>query len=209
MRTQGRQTPIARGSDRPRLVIRHSHAGLTFTSELWKKNKMKAKHSIRTARPEDVARIAALGAQVWVRTYAAAGVSDVIAQYVLTTFTPEKILALLNDPGIVLLVAEAEANLVGYIVMRFGSYHADVPIEIETLYIQGSFSGRGIGSALLTDAKGIAEARTGNRAIWLAVNSQNEKAISFYRSRGLMQEGVAYFELGGIKHENKVMVVRD
>ena len=124
---------------------------------------MQASHSIRSARPEDAGRIAILGAHVWVHTYAAAGVSEVIAQYVLTTFTPEKILALLNDPGIVLLVAEAEDNLAGYIVMRFDSYHADVPIEIETLYIQDSFAGRGIGSALLAHARGIAIARTGVR----------------------------------------------
>lgn len=170
---------------------------------------MEATHSIRTARPEDSARIAVLGAHVWVHTYAAAGVSEIIAQYVLATFTPEKILSLLDDPGVVLLIAEAEGNLAGYIVMRFDSYHADVPVEIETLYIQGSFSGRGIGSALLGHARGIAEARTGNRKIWLIVNSQNEKAISFYHSRGMTQEGLAYFELGGIKHENKVMVSRD
>ena len=52
-------------------------------------------------------------------------------------------------------------------------------------------------------------AKTGDRAIWLVVNSQNEKAISFYRSRGMTQDGIAYFELGGTKHENKVMVARD
>jgi ribosomal protein S18 acetylase RimI-like enzyme len=170
---------------------------------------MKAIHSIRPATPKDAARIAVLGANVWVHTYATAGVSDVIAQYVLTSFAPETILALLNDPSIVLLVAEADGKLAGYIVMRFGSYHADVPIEIETLYIQDAFAGRGIGSALLGHARGIAMARTGNRAIWLLVNSQNETAIAFYRSRGMTQDGIAYFELGGIKHENKVMVARD
>jgi ribosomal protein S18 acetylase RimI-like enzyme len=50
--------------------------------------------------------------------------------------------------------------------------------------------------------------RTGNRSIWLIVNPQNAKAISFYRSRGMTQDGIAYFELGGIKHENMVMVAR-
>lgn len=170
---------------------------------------MTATYSIRTARPKDAVRIAVLGAHVWVHTYARAGVSDVIAQYVLRAFTTEKILALVNDPGAVLLVAEAEENLVGYIVIRFDSYHADIPIEIETLYIDDSFSGRGIGSAFLTHARGIAEARTGKRAFWLIVNSRNEKAISFYHSRGMAQEGIAYFELGGIKHENKVMVAKD
>lgn len=170
---------------------------------------MEATHLIRTATQEDVARIAVLGAHVWVHTYATAGVSEVIARYVLTTFTPERILTLVNDPDIVLLVAELDAKLAGYLVMRFGSYHTDIAIEIETLYVQHSFSSRGIGSALLTQARGIAMSRTGNRAIWLSVNSQNDKAISFYHSNGMAQEGIAYFELGGIKHENKLMVLRD
>ncbi|KAF1040773.1 MAG: Spermidine/spermine N(1)-acetyltransferase [Burkholderia lata] len=169
---------------------------------------MSAMVSIRAARQADAARIAVLGAHVWVDTYAAAGVSEVIAQYVLRTFTPERILTLVNDPGAVLLVAEADGNLAGYMVIRLGSYHADVPVEIETLYVQATFSGRGIGSSLLTHARGIAEERTGSRSFWLSVNSQNDKAIAFYRSRGMAQEGTAYFELGGIRHENKIMVAR-
>ncbi|WP_420213250.1 N-acetyltransferase family protein [Burkholderia aenigmatica] len=169
---------------------------------------MNAMLSIRTARREDAARIAVLGAHVWVHTYAAAGVSEVIAQYVLSTFTSERILTLVNDPGVVLLVAEADGNLAGYIAIRLGSRHADVSVEIETLYIQPSFAGRGIGSSLLTHASGVAEERTGNRSFWLSVNSQNEKAIAFYHSRGMTQEGIAYFELDGIRHENKIMVAR-
>ncbi|VWD42953.1 GCN5-related N-acetyltransferase [Burkholderia lata] len=169
---------------------------------------MSAMVLIRTARQEDAARIAVLGAHVWVHTYAAAGVSEVIAQYVLGTFTTERIVTVVNDPGAVLLIAEADGNLAGYIVIRLGSHHADVPVEIETLYVQASFSGRGIGSSLLTHASGIAEAQTGNRSFWLSVNSQNEKAIAFYHSRGMVQEGIAYFELGGIRHENKIMVAR-
>lgn len=153
-------------------------------------------------------RIAVLGAHVWVHTYATTGVSDAIARYVLTTFTPENILALTNDPGIVLLIAEVKTNLAGYMVIRFDSHYADVPVEIETLYVQQSFVGRGIGSALLTLAKDIATERTGNRAIWLTVNSQNKNAISFYLACGMAQEGITHFELDGVKHENKVMVVR-
>lgn len=169
---------------------------------------MNAMLSIRTARREDAARIAVLGAHVWVHTYAAAGVSEAIAQYVLSTFTSERILTLMNDAGVDLLVAEADGNLAGYIAVRLGSRHADVSVEIETLYIQPSFAGRGIGSSLLTHASGMAEERTGNRSFWLSVNSRNEKAIAFYHSRGMTQEGIAYFELDGIRHENKIMVAR-
>jgi ribosomal protein S18 acetylase RimI-like enzyme len=182
---------------------------LVLTSTLSKNDYMKTTHLIRAATLVDAPRIAVLGAHVWVQTYAAAGVSDVIAQYVLASFTPSKFRALVEDSSIVLLVAEAGTSLAGYIVMRLGSSHADVPNEIETLYVQDSFAGRGIGSALLSDVRDIAMARTGNRSIWLAVNSQNDKAISFYRSRGMTQHGIVHFELGGTKHENMVMVSRD
>ncbi|TCW84278.1 hypothetical protein C5O80_14625 [Burkholderia sp. SRS-46] len=82
-------------------------------------DKMKTHHSIRPANAEDSMRIAVLGAHVWVHTYATAGVSDVIADYVMTTFTPDRFRALLNDPDIVLSIAEPDMNLAGYIVMRF------------------------------------------------------------------------------------------
>lgn len=170
---------------------------------------MRSTHSIRPATPNDASRIAVLGAHVWIHTYAAAGVSDVIAQYVLATFTLDKTQALIEHPGVVVLVVETESNLAGYLVMRFESHHADVSVEIETLYIQDSFAGRGIGSALLSRARDVATAKTGNRAIWLMVNAQNTRAISFYHARGMTQEGIAYFALGGIKHENRVMVARD
>ncbi|MGH8779214.1 N-acetyltransferase family protein [Paraburkholderia sp.] len=166
-------------------------------------------YSIRTAGPDDAPRIAVLGAHVWVHTYAAAGVSDVIAQYVLASFTPDKMRALVEDPAVVLLIAEAEATLAAYLVMRLGSYHAEVSNEIETLYVQDSFAGQGIGSALLAHARDIAMTRAGNRSVWLMVNSQNSKAISFYHRLGMTQDGVTYFELSGAKHENKVMVARD
>ncbi|MBN3786205.1 N-acetyltransferase [Burkholderia sp. Ac-20353] len=170
---------------------------------------MKASHSIRAATSADAARIAVLGAHVWIHTYATTGVSDIIAQYVLATFTPQRVLAMLNDPDIIVLVAEADASLVGYVVMRFGSLHADVATEIETLYVQQAFAGRGIGAALLDRAREIAAARTGSRAIWLLVNAQNRNAISFYHRQGLKQDGIAYFELGGTKHENNVLIARD
>jgi ribosomal protein S18 acetylase RimI-like enzyme len=128
---------------------------------------------------------------------------------VLASFTPDQFRTLAQEPGAVLLVAEFEGNIAGYVVMRFGSHHADICTEIETLYVQACFAGQGIGSALLTHARDNAMTKTGSRSIWLMVNSRNENAITFYRSCGMRQDGVAYFELGGTKHENRVMVAVD
>jgi hypothetical protein len=53
---------------------------------------------IRSGRSEDANRLAVLAAQVWLHTYATGGITADIAEYVLHELTPEKYLALLNDP---------------------------------------------------------------------------------------------------------------
>lgn len=166
-------------------------------------------YPIRFAIREDVWRLAVLGTQVWLDAYAVDGISEVIAKYVLEAFAIERIERLVRDPDAVVLAAERGPNLAGYVVLRFGSCHGDISAEIETLYVQEALTERGIGSALLERARAVAMDRTGSRAVWLAVNSRNEGAIRFYRARGLTPDGITYFDLGGTKHENTVMVARD
>jgi hypothetical protein len=38
------------------------------------------------------------------------------------------------------------------------------------------------------------------------VNAKNSSAFAFYARHGLVRTGTAYFELGGEKHENHVMI---
>ena len=51
---------------------------------------MRLKPVIRSAVAQDAEQIAALGMQVWLHTYATAGVSREMAQYVLKEFTAAK-----------------------------------------------------------------------------------------------------------------------
>jgi ribosomal protein S18 acetylase RimI-like enzyme len=92
--------------------------------------------------------------------------------------------------------------------MRFGSHHANITTEIETLYIQEPFVRCGIGSKLLNHAKNVAMLKHKDQSMWLTVNSQNKRAIAFYHSHGFTQDGITYFEIGGKKHENIIMVIK-
>jgi diamine N-acetyltransferase len=167
-----------------------------------------SKHAIRIATVEDASRIAVLGAQVWVQTYVDTGISEVVARYILETFAVERVRALVEDSSAAVLVAEQEGGLAGYVVLRLGSWHGDISTEVETLYVHEPLTGRGIGSALLARSRDVAMDRTGSQAVWVAVNSRNERALGFYRARGFVADGITYFELGGVKHENTVMVAR-
>jgi diamine N-acetyltransferase len=164
--------------------------------------------AISRAEPSDASMIAALGMQVWLHTYATEGVSTLLADYVLEEFTTARMQALLDDPDVALLVAKIDGNLVGYVLMRFGSESsvANASVEIERLYVQEHFYRAGIGTALMKCAQDEAERRTGSRRVWLMVYIENSRAIAFYLRNGFVRSGVGYFELGTMRHQNHVLV---
>ena len=171
-------------------------------------NCMSPIYRIRHAQPEDVPRLAVLAAQVWMHTYATQGVSTAIADYVLTELTPQAFVAKLGNPEITVLVAERDVHLLGLAVVQSGVVCASSPVatmELATLYVQAHSKGQGIGSRLLYDARALAAAHVGS-GLWLTVNAQNVAAIGFYTHHNFQQVGTADFVLGGVAHENWVML---
>lgn len=157
--------------------------------------------SVRSAVAADAHTLAALSIQVWLSTYTE-GVSDLFARYVLSEFTPEKFLALVEAPDVSLLVAEVDALLVGYALVRSGVPQPLAPgadSELCTLYVQEPFTRSGVGSALLQAA------RAGNDKLWLMVNARNPRACRFYEKHGFVVKGRTWFVLGEGRYENHVM----
>jgi ribosomal protein S18 acetylase RimI-like enzyme len=166
---------------------------------------------IRVGRSEDASRLAVLATQVWLHTYATEGISRDIAEYVLRELTPEKYGALLRDPACHVVVAEQAENLVGLAVVKFGvpcPAGNNSACELQTLYVQEHFVGRGIGKLLLEEAESKARRHT-NTALWLSVNAKNAAAIAFYAHQGYAKVGTTFFVLGEGRHENQVLVGRD
>ena len=169
---------------------------------------MSSEATIREGVPADAERLAVLATQVWLHTYATDGISTVIARYVLSELSVSKFLDCLARESSTVLVAEIDLNIVGYALVTM-----DVPcpsgspmVELASLYVQEHFARQAIGSSLLLQSQALALRRTGSSAIWLMVNAQNWPAIAFYEKHGLVKTGTAFFELGGEKHENHVLV---
>jgi diamine N-acetyltransferase len=163
---------------------------------------------IRNAIPADAENLAALAIQVWLHTYATNGISLTGSRYVLSEFTPEKFAALIGNENNIVLLSEVNAHLVGYAVIAFGAAcpasHSSTT-QLATLYVQEHFTRAGVGSALIAEA-GAISAQRAHEPMWLAVNARNSRAIGFYAKHGYRNIGVTYFELGGKKHENFVLV---
>lgn len=172
---------------------------------------MRLKPVIRAAVAKDAEQIAALGMQVWLHTYATAGVSREIAHYVLEEFTAAKMALTISDMSRLMVVAETLENIVGYGIVATGNVCPSRPtmhVELATLYVQEHFKGQGIGSALLGKVETLVAQQFGT-GLWLTVNASNYPAIEFYSKRQYTKVGTADFELGNKKHENHVLIRRD
>ena len=164
--------------------------------------------SIRPARPDDASRLAVLATQVWLHTYATNGITTDIAEYVLGELTPDKYRQILNDPTSEILVAECGKHLVGLAVVKFdtacpaGNFSS---VELQTLYVQAHFVGRGAGKSLLGAAQDLTWQRA-HAVLWLTVNAQNARAIAFYTHQGYTKVGSTHFVLGDGRYENHVLI---
>lgn len=164
----------------------------------------------REAARIDAAKLAALSIEVWLNTYAKAGISNVFAEYVLLRFTPQYFETMIADHSKQLILAEKDDHLLGYIAIDYTatlpkSLHALTTwAEISTIYVRARHAGCGIGSALMQHAHKAAAIR--NVAyIWLSVLHDNYPALNFYRQQGFQRQGTIWFELPGERHENYVL----
>lgn len=80
----------------------------------------------------------------------------------------------------------------------------DESLEIERIYIRGSFQKHGLGKYLLNHAVKIAMELDVKR-IWLGVWDQNENAIAFYNKMGFVQTGAHSFYMGDEEQTDFIM----
>jgi len=169
---------------------------------------MIANIKIRRATLRDALNLTVLRQQVWIATYATEGIREEFSQYVLSSYTPAKMQLLLESNDRVLLIAEIDDHLVGYVEIAFSNQCPIDPAfgpEICVLYVLERFLGQGIGYQLLTEAeKTILD--QGAKRVWLDSYYENERALSFYERQGFKRVGTSYFEEMKSKYENVVMM---
>ena len=164
----------------------------------------------RDAKATDALRLAALSIEVWLSTYAKAGISNVFADYVLQRFTRHYFEQIITEGARQIILAEQDDHLLGYIVIDYQatlpeSLHAlTAATEISTLYVRARHCGNGIGCALMQQAREAVIARNVSH-IWLSVLHDNYPALNFYKQQGFQRQGTIWFELPSERHENYVL----
>ena len=166
--------------------------------------------TIRPARPEDAAPLAALSIEVWLGTYLKDGISPFFANYVLAEYTTANVADRLADPANTIFVSENSVGPTGYICL---TTNRPCPVaggptsEITTLYLQPRHHGKGIGRDLLSAALTTCQDRNIPN-LWLATNAENHPAIGFYQANGFRIIGETAFQIDDASYPN-VVLARD
>jgi ribosomal protein S18 acetylase RimI-like enzyme len=163
-----------------------------------------------TATDDDAALLATLGARLFQQAFGADNDPNHLSLFLDQTFAPSAQLAELAHADRVVWIAEFAGEPVGYAMLRRGSHSLYVsarsPAEVQRIYADSSWHGRGVGAALMRAC--VEEARaSGCDVVWLGVWERNPRGIAFYEKWGFRRVGEQRFLVGTDSQRDHVMAL--
>ncbi len=163
---------------------------------------------LRLAAPQDSLCLSVLAMQVFLDTYATQGIRPALAREVLSSYSQARFNEAAADPRTRVVVAEHNGYMVGFAQVTLAERHELAPdgdqAELLRLYVQEPFTGRNVGTTLLTYAENLA-AEAGAAVLWLTPWIHNNRALAFYSRRGYGDFGLTFFTFEGESHENRLL----
>ena len=154
--------------------------------------------------------IGLLSMQVFLDTYATAGVRPDLAREAMAQYSPSQFEQRLSDENRLFILAEIGEGLVGFAEMN--TLPSSPPIgndarrglELVRLYVQPSAQRAGFGRRLLRECE-LACERSGCGVLWLTAWSGNTRALTFYQTLGYVDLGRSTYTFEGNTYENRVL----
>jgi ribosomal protein S18 acetylase RimI-like enzyme len=154
---------------------------------------------IRLAIRHDAKQLAGLQEQTFRDTFEALNTPADMAQHCATHYSTALQEQEILNPDMITLVCEDQEILIGFTQLRFKNSpvddNAQRAAEIQRLYVEKNWHGKGIAQQLMTEAI-TSVRRLGADQIWLGVWEKNPRAISFYRKFDFVEIGEHIFILG-------------
>ena len=165
--------------------------------------------AVRVAHAGDAGPLAALAERTFRATFAPHNRDENVALHCARTYGAAIQAAEIAEPGRTTVVADLAGTLVGYAQLRWGSPPSCVvatrAAEIQRIYVDAPWHGRGVAQALMAAMLGHARAGGADR-VWLGVWEHNPRARTFYRRWGFRDIGEHAFRLGEEIQRDLVLV---
>jgi len=120
-------------------------------------------------------------------------------EYIHFAFSKEKLTSELSNPNSSFYFVYLGKDLIGYFKLNINDAQTDIKseeaIELERIYVLGSFQGMGLGSQILDHVRQLA-LKTGKSYLWLGVWERNARAIALYQRNGFKKFGTHPYLIG-------------
>lgn len=163
---------------------------------------------LRKAERADAGRLSRLAEQTFRDTFAATNTAGDMALHCRLHYSETIQAGEIARPDMATLLSEEDGQLLGFAQLRWGGAPdcvvAAAPGEIQRLYVDRGWHGKGVAQALMRACLAQMQAR-GSDVVWLGVWERNPRAIAFYRKFGFVEVGDHVFPLGSDPQRDIVM----
>ena len=156
----------------------------------------------------DVSTLRVIARDTFTETFSEANKAEDMDRYLAENFSEDQLTRELSNPNSFFYAAEVNGHIVGY--LKLNTAHAQTEpqaadaLEIERIYVLGSYHGGGVGQALYHHAMSVAEDRKASY-VWLGVWEHNHRALRFYEKNGFIAFGTHIFQLGNDQQTDILM----
>ena len=160
---------------------------------------------------DDIDVLLALSRKTFYESFNHLNTSENMEAYMNMAFTRQRLLSELNNENSEFYFAKDGEEIVGYLKLNKKDaqteFKGDSSIEIERIYIDSNFQGKGYGTLFLDKVREIAISG-GNTYIWLGVWEKNPDAIRFYERNGFDVFSSHEFQMGDEVQIDKLMICK-
>ncbi|WP_277213014.1 GNAT family N-acetyltransferase [Isoptericola croceus] len=174
---------------------------------------------VRPARATEAPEVAWLAALTFPLACPPGTPVHTMAAHVASNLTPDHFAAWATSTEHVLLVADSAGSIVGYTLLIRGeptgaeelatlrSAVGPGPyVELSKIYVRPDHLGAGTAGRMVQAAIDEAHDLAPGRAFWLGTNGENARAQAFYRRHGFDVVGHRTYDVGGVQHDDVVML---
>ncbi|MEU4365678.1 GNAT family N-acetyltransferase, partial [Promicromonospora sp. NPDC023987] len=175
---------------------------------------------VRRATAEDAAEVAWLAALTFPLACPPEASAVEMATHIAQRLTPAHFREWAASEAHALLVHDGGTALLGYALLVLGApegaAEADAVrqasgregpyVELSKIYVQPGAQGRGVAGELMRAASDAAAELGPGLPYWLGTNAQNLRARAFYRKHGFDVIGRRTFVVGGLAHDDVVLL---
>lgn len=152
---------------------------------------------------EQLESVCRLAQRIWQATYPGIITQRQIDAMLADRYSPQLILAQLDQPRHIWLIARMEGVITGFA----HAYLEDGACKLDKLYVAPAHQRKSIGRRLFDAIRGFSRQRQAQR-LWLQVNRHNTQAVNAYRKYGFEIIEARVFEIGnGFVMDDYVMEI--